>query len=109
MSGNKTVLWYLICVYTVHVGGQSGSETAHLDQADHDVTLCHGGHLGYQIRLPLAIQNRRCCLKNSKLPPRPPSWILELNDLAILNLHVTLMPPIRFRLNLTYHLGGDVV
>ena len=27
--------------------------------------------------------------------------ILELNDLASLNLHVTPMPPIRFRLNLT--------
>ena len=31
--------------------------------------------------------------------------ILELNDLAILNLHVTPIPPIKFRLNLTYCLG----
>ena len=45
----------------------------------------------------------------SRLPPWPPSWILELNDLAMLNHNVTLMPPIKFRLNLTYCLGGDVV
>ena len=35
--------------------------------------------------------------------------LFELNDLAILNLHVTLMPPIKFQLNLTYCLGGDGV
>ena len=29
--------------------------------------------------------------------------------LAILSLHVTLMPPINLQLNLTYDLGGDVV
>ena len=29
--------------------------------------------------------------------------------LAILNLYVTVMPPIKFRLNRTYGLGGDVV
>ena len=29
--------------------------------------------------------------------------------LAILNLGVTVMPPIKFWLNLTYGLGGDVV
>ena len=29
--------------------------------------------------------------------------------LAILNLHVTLMPPIKFRLNLTYCLGEAVI
>ena len=29
--------------------------------------------------------------------------------LAILNLYVVPMPPIKFRLNLTYGLGGDVV
>ena len=34
----------------------------------------------------------------SKLPPWPPSWILELNDLAILNRYLA----IKFRLNLTY-------
>ena len=38
--------------------GRSGPEIAQLDKADHDiVTLCHGGHFGYQIRLPLAIQD----------------------------------------------------
>ena len=29
--------------------------------------------------------------------------------LAILNLYVTVMPPIKFWLNMTYGLGGDVV
>ena len=38
-----------------------------------------------------------------------PSWILEYKDLAILNLHVTPMPPTKFGLNLTYHSGADVV
>ena len=32
----------------------------------------------------------------SRLPPWPSSWILELNDSAILNLHFTPMPPIKF-------------
>ena len=36
------------------------------------------------------------------MPPWLPSWILGLKDLAILNLHVTLMPPIKF-----YCLEGD--
>ena len=44
-----------------------------------------------------------------RLPPWPSSWILELNDSAILNLHFTPMPPIKFRLNLTYCFGGDVI
>ena len=41
----------------------------------------HGGHLGYRSGMIL----------------------------AILNLYVTLMPPIKFQLNPTYGLGGDVV
>ena len=45
----------------------------------------------------------------SRLPPWPSSWILELNDSAILNLYFTPMPPMKFRLNLTYCLGGDVI
>ena len=46
--------------------------------------------------------------------PWPSSWILELNDSANLNLHFTLMPPIKFRLNLTFeefqdgHCGGHL-
>ena len=47
---------------------------------------------------------RRCRLKNFKI-----SWISERNDLAILNLCVNAMPPIKFQLNPTYGLGGDVV
>ena len=45
----------------------------------------------------------------SRLPPWLQSWILEMNDLAILNLHVTPMPPFKFQRNLTYCIGGDVV
>ena len=45
----------------------------------------------------------------SWLPLWPSSWILELNDSAILNLHFTPMPPIKFQLNLTYCLEGDVI
>ena len=45
----------------------------------------------------------------SRLPPWPPSWIFNLNNLAILNFYVIPMPPIRFWLNLTYCLGRDVV
>ena len=91
------------------------------------IMICyHGDHLGCQIRLPLAIQN--LMFEVSGLPPWPPSWILKLNNLAILNLHVTPMPPIKFQLNLTiqnfhntpippnmfklsqtYHLVADVI
>ena len=42
---------------------------------------CHGGHLGY---------------RNGMI-------------LSFLNLYVPPMPPIKFRLNPTYGLGGDVV
>ena len=41
----------------------------------------HGGHLGYRNR----------------------------TILAILNLYLALKPPIKFQINLTYGLGGDVV
>ena len=50
---------------------------------------------------------RRCSLKNFKM-----ATILDIGMetiLAILNLYVTPMPPIKFWLNLTYGLGGDVV
>ena len=43
--------------------------------------VCHGGHLRFLNRMIL----------------------------AILNLYVALMPPIKFWLNPTYRLGGDVV
>ena len=56
-----------------------------------------------------------CCSESdvvwrvSRLPPWQSSSILELNDSAILNLHFTPILPIKFRLNLTYCLGGDVI
>ena len=36
-------------------------------------------------------------------------WYWNRMTLAILNLYVALMPPIKFQLNPTYGLGGDVV
>ena len=42
---------------------------------------CHGDHLGYRNRMIL----------------------------AILNLYKAPMPPVKFQLNLTYGLGGDVI
>ena len=36
-------------------------------------------------------------------------WHQNEMILAILNLYVALMPPIKFQLNPTYSLGGDVV
>ena len=38
-----------------------------------------------------------------------PSWISEWNVLAILNFYIASMPLIKFWLNPTYSLGGDVV
>ena len=44
----------------------------------------------------------------SRLPPWLQSWLLELNDLEILNLHVTLMPPFKFQHSLSC-IAGDMV
>ena len=44
----------------------------------------------------------------SRLPPWSSCRILELNGSATLNLHFTLMLPIKFQLNLTYYLGDDL-
>ena len=84
----------------------------------------HGGHLGYQNGTILAILNlcycdasrqvsaqsdlrfgRRCRLKNFKMD----RCISERNDFSDSESHVAQMPPIKFWLNLTYGLGGDVV
>ena len=53
---------------------------------------------------PIAFSNSESDVvwRVSRLPLWPPSWIMELNDEAVLNLHVTPMPPIKFCLNLTY-------
>ena len=45
----------------------------------------------------------RCHLKNFNLRCR------NGTNLAVLNLHVSPIPPTKFQLNLTYHLGADVV
>ena len=67
-----------------------------------------GSHLGHWNKMILAILNLY-------VAPMPPikfklnsTWTAEQNYLAILNLYVTSMPPIKFRLNPTYGLG-DVV
>ena len=73
------------------------------------VTLRHGGHLGNQIRLPLAILN---LMLFEEFRDGYHGGHLEYqngNILPILNLHVAPMPYTKFRLNLTYHLGADVV
>ena len=90
---------------------------------------CRGGHLGYQNRMILAILNlchsdasyqvsaqsdswfqRRCHLEEMSFEEFPWGHLGYRNGtiLAILNLYVTLIPPIKFRLNLTCsggHLG----
>ena len=51
---------------------------------------------------------RRCRLKKFKMAAM--AALLDIGTiLAILNLYKTTMPPIKFQLNLTYGLGGDVV
>ena len=70
------------------------------------VTKCK---ICYNYTASLYLSESDVVCRVSRLPPWPPSRILELNNLAILNLHVTPVPPIKFRLNLTYCLGGDVV
>ena len=50
---------------------------------------------------------RKCCLKNFKMAVILDIWTKRF--FAILNLRVTVMPPIKFWLNPTYGSGGDVV
>ena len=54
---------------------------------------------------------RRCCLKNFKVAAVAAIYLgyRKGTMLAILNLCVTVMPPIKFQLNRTYGLGEDVV
>ena len=69
----------------------------------------HGSHLGYQNGSILAILN--LCVTVIPLC-HCDAAILDIGTelfLAVLNLYVAPMPPIKFRLNLTYPLGGDVV
>ena len=94
---------------------------------------CHGGHLAYQngtifhnsdslcrsdashqVLAQSDLQFGRCCLKIfsrwSFQDGRHGGHLGYLNEtiLAILNLYNAPMPPIKFLLNLTYGLGGDV-
>ena len=90
---------------------------------------CHGGHLGYQNGTILAftISMSLRCLPSSFGSIGPMVWedmsFEEFQDgrhgsllayrngriLVILNLCIAPMPPIKFQLNQTYGLGGDVV
>ena len=69
--------------------------------------LCHCD-ASHQVWAQSNLQfGRRCRLKNMKMAGH-----LEYQNgtiLTILNLYVAPMPPMKFRLNLTYGLGGDVV
>ena len=82
-----------------------------------------GSHLGYQNRTILAILNLCChCDASHQVSAqsdlgfgRRMSFeefhmaILDIGTiLAILNLHVATMPPIKFQLNPTHGSGGDV-
>ena len=53
----------------------------------------------------------RCRLKKFKMAAMAATWDIrmELDPLAILNLCLTVMPPIQFWVNKTYGSGGDVV
>ena len=52
---------------------------------------------------------RRCLLKNFKMAPWQPSWCWNETNLAVLNLHVSPMPPTKFQLNLTCRSRANVV
>ena len=77
----------------------SGPEITHLDPADHDMLHC------VMVAILDSNPESDAVWRVSRLPLWAPSWILELNDLANLNTHIFPMPPIKFRLNLTYCLG----
>ena len=52
---------------------------------------------------------RRCVLKNFKMAPWQPSWCRNGTNLAVLNLHVSPVPPTKFQLNLTCRSSANVV
>ena len=90
---------------TKQTRGPSGPEIAHLDEL---IMIC------YIVPWWPSWLSDQIAFSNSESDDvwrvsRLPSWILEMNDLAIPNLHVIPVPPIKFWLNLTYCLGGDVV
>ena len=68
-------------------------------------SLCHC-NVSHQVLAQSDLRFARCHLKNFKMRP---SWILERNNLAILNLCVTVMLPIKYWLNTSYGLGENVV
>ena len=73
-------------------------------------SLCHSD-ASYPVSAQSDLRFGRCHLKNFKMAARHGGHLGYRNTtiLAILNLYVTPMPLIKFRLNLTYDLGGDVV
>ena len=86
--------------------GQKSITSIRLIMVCYIVPWCY---LGYKIWLRLAIQNLmlfkefQYCRHGRHLEYW--NWMI----LAILNLQVTSMPPIKFRLSLTYGLVGDMV
>ena len=71
-------------------------------------SLCHCD-VSHQLLVQSNLRfRRRCQLKNFKMASM--AAILDIGTtLAILNLYVAPMPPIKFWLNPSYGLGGDVV
>ena len=71
-------------------------------------SLCHS-HASHQVSAQSDLWfGRRCRLKNFKMAASHLGY-RNRTILAILNLYVGPMPLIKFRLNLTYGLGGDVI
>ena len=89
---------------------------------------CHCGHLGYRIRTISAIKNRHVdpmapikfqlnltfrsgdvVWSISRWPPLWSSLISEQNYFSDLNLHVTLIPPFKFKLNFSLSIQEKVL
>ena len=66
-------------------------------------SLCHSEAANQALAQSALRFGRRCHLKNFNLKCR------NGMNLAVLHLHVSPMPPTKFQLSLTYHLGVDVV
>ena len=71
-------------------------------------SLCHS-NASHQVSAQYNLWFKRCHLKNFKLATMGHLGYRNGTILVILNLYVTPMPPIKFWLNLTYSLGGDIV
>ena len=87
---------------------QDGGNGSHLGYCNGTIlailNLCYS-NASHQVSAQSNLWFLRCRLKNFKMAPLDIKW----NNFAILNLYVTSMPPIKFRLNPTYGLRGNVL